>query len=187
MKELSLHILDIIQNSITAKSSLINIKIIEDLINDILIVEIIDNGIGMDEELLEKVLDPFVTTRTTRKIGLGLPLFQALAIQCDGDFKISSKVGQGTNIVASFKYSHIDRPPLGNMADTLITCIMADGNIDYYYEHYYYDEHYYAKNKFIFDTRKVKEKIGELPITDILVINWLKEYFKENLCVLVKR
>ena len=180
MKELSLHILDIIQNSITAKSSIIKIKIIEDLVNDSYCIEIEDNGIGMDEGLLKSVLDPFVTTRTTRKVGLGLPLFQASAIQCGGSFVIKSKQGKGTYVKAVFRHSHIDRPPLGNMADTIITCIMADSNIDYVYEHYF------NNNKFIFDTREVKEKIEELPITDLDVINWLKEYIKENLCVLVK-
>lgn len=180
MKELSLHILDIIQNSITAKSSFIKIKIIEDLVNDTYCIEIEDDGIGMDEELLKKVLDPFVTTRTTRKVGLGLPLFKASAIQCDGSFEIRSQLGTGTFVRAMFRHSHIDRPPLGNMADTIITCIMANSSIDYFYEHYF------KNNKFIFNTREVKEKIEELPITDLSVINWLKEYIKESLCVLVK-
>lgn len=180
MKELSLHILDIVQNSISAKSSFIEIKINEDLIKDILKIEIIDNGIGMDEQLLKKVLDPFTTTRTTRKVGLGLSLFQASAIQCDGSFEIKSKVGQGTYVNASFKHSHIDRPPLGNMVDTLLTCILANENTDYFYEHCYKDK------KFILDTREIKKILVELPITHIEVINWLKEYLKESLSTLVK-
>lgn len=180
MKELSLHILDIIQNSITAKASFIEIKINEDLVNDTYKIEISDNGIGMDEEFLKKVLDPFTTTRLTRKVGLGLPLFQASTLQCDGNFEIKSEVEVGTSVKAVFKHSHIDRPPLGNVSDTIITCIMANNKIDYLYEHKY------NKNKFIFDTREVKKKIGDMPITDIEIISWIKEYIKENISGLVK-
>ena len=121
MRELSLHILDIIQNSIAAEADLIKLYIEKDYEEDELVIEIIDNGSGMDPEEKENVLDPFVTSRTTREVGLGLPLFKEAALQCAGDFNLDSAVGEGTELKAVFQLSHIDRAPVGDIVGTVIS------------------------------------------------------------------
>ena len=135
MEDLSLHILDIVENSIRAKASMVEIKVIEDIRKDLLTIEIKDNGQGIDEETIKKVIDPFFTTRTTRKVGLGLPLLSQAAKESGGDVELESKVGKGTKITATFGYSHIDRKPLGNMEITLITLIAGNPEVDFIYEH----------------------------------------------------
>jgi len=135
VEDLSLHILDIVENSIRAKASRIEIKVVEDIRKDLLTIEIKDNGQGIDEETVKKVLDPFFTTRTTRRVGLGLPLLSQAARESGGDVEIESKVGRGTRIKATFGYSHIDRKPLGNMETTLTTLIAGNPEVDFIYEH----------------------------------------------------
>lgn len=187
MKELSLHILDIVQNAIKAKATLIEIKIIEDLIEDRLIIEIDDNGKGMNQDLLEKVTDPFVTTRDTRRIGLGLSLLKATAQQCEGNLFVESEEGKGTKVYSCFQHSHIDRAPLGKMEDTLITLLIKNeeanpdlGTVDYIYNHQINEQ------SFVFDTREVKKILSNTPIHDPEVLDWIKNYLKENLETLVK-
>jgi len=135
VEDISLHILDIVENSIRARASKINIKIVEDTKEDLLTVEIKDNGNGMDKETLNKVLDPFFTTKISRKVGLGLALFKQSAIESGGDLEIQSEVGIGTTVKAVFNYSHIDRKPLGDMAATLVTLIAGNREINFVYEH----------------------------------------------------
>lgn len=175
MRELSLHILDIAQNSIVAETDEIRIAIIEDYEADRLAICVKDYGKGMDEETLKKVVDPFYTTRTTRKVGLGIPMFKAAAEQCDGSFTIESQLGVGTRIVAEFKHSHIDRMPLGNMADTLITIINSNDKIDMMYTHQI------GNDKFTLNTKEIKKTLGDLPITNLDVLIWLRDYIKDNL------
>lgn len=175
MRELSLHILDIAQNSIVAEADEIRIAIIEDFAEDRLAICIKDDGKGMDSETLKKVVDPFYTTRTTRKVGLGIPMFKAAAEQCEGQFSITSNLGVGTDITAEFKHSHIDRMPLGNMSDTLITIINSNEKIDLMYTHKIENE------KFTLSTKEIKKTLGELPITNLDVLIWLRDYIKENL------
>ncbi len=135
MEDLSLHILDIVENSIRAKASRIEIKVIEDSGKDLLTIEIKDNGEGMDEETVKKVIDPFFTTKSTRKVGLGLPMLRQTARESGGDVEIESKVGRGTRVKATLGYSHIDRKPLGNMGKTLTTLIVGNPEVDLIYEH----------------------------------------------------
>ena len=135
MEDLSLHILDIVENSIRAKASRIEIKVIEDSGKDLLTIEIKDNGEGMDEETVKKVIDPFFTTKSTRKVGLGLPMLRQTARESGGDVEIESKVGRGTRVKATLVYSHIDRKPLGNMGKTLTTLIVGNPEVDLIYEH----------------------------------------------------
>ncbi len=135
MEDLSLHILDIVENSIRAKASRIEIKVIEDIRKDLLTIEIKDNGQGIDEGTVKRVLDPFFTTRTTRKVGLGLPLLSQAARESGGEVEIESKVGRGTRVKATFGYSHIDRKPLGNMEMTLTALIAGNPEVDFTYEH----------------------------------------------------
>ena len=135
MEDLSLHILDVVENSIAAGASKIEVKITEDQASDLLVIEIKDDGRGMDKETLDKVLDPFYTTRTTRRVGMGLSLLAQAAEDSNGNFKINSKVGVGTKIKASFQYSHIDRKPIGDMKTTFITLLMSYPEINFIYTH----------------------------------------------------
>ena len=149
MEDLSLHILDVVENSIEANASKIVIKIIEEKSKDLLVIEIKDNGRGMNRETINKVLDPFYTTRTTRKVGMGLSLLAQAAKESNGDFEISSKVGVGTEVKAVFQYSHIDRKPIGDMKNTLITLMVSYPEINFIYKHQ--DE----KEKFILDSNEI--------------------------------
>ncbi len=135
MEDMSLHILDIVENSIRAKASRIEIKVVEDTRKDLLTIEIKDNGQGIDGETMKKVLDPFFTTKVTRKVGLGLPLLSQAARESGGDIAIESRVGRGTRVKATFGYSHIDRKPLGSMETTLTTLIVGNPEVDFIYEH----------------------------------------------------
>ncbi len=190
MKELSLHILDIVQNSLKANATLIKIKIIEDFINDRLIIDIEDNGKGMSSEFLKTVTDPFVTTRNTRKVGLGISLLKATAEQCEGSLKVESEEGKGTRIHATFKHSHIDRAPLGSIEDTLVTLLITseeamDGEGEKSTVEYIY-EHQINNRSFVFDTREVKKILEGTPINDFEILDWIKGYVKENIETLVK-
>ncbi|MBM7561954.1 ATP-binding protein [Fusibacter tunisiensis] len=180
MKELSLHILDIAQNSIAAEAETLRIAIIEDLESDLLTIKIKDDGHGMDSETVKKVVDPFYTTRTTRKVGLGIPLFKLSAEQCAGRFEINSHLGNGTEIIAIFKHSHIDRVPLGNMTDTLLTIINASEKMDLIYTHSY------NGNCFSLNTREIKKLLDGVSITAIDVMRWLKSYISEGLQEIIK-
>ena len=121
MKEISLNILDVAQNSLRANATEINILVFFDTAADRLTVSIKDNGCGMSQEFVSRVLDPFTTTRTTRRVGLGLPLFRQSALEAGGDFSIESREGKGTEVAAWFRTSHIDRMPLGDLAGTVTT------------------------------------------------------------------
>ena len=135
MQDFSLHILDLVENSITAGAKRIEIYVREDTSKDLLTFKITDNGKGMSEEMLSKVLDPFVTTRTTRKVGLGLSLFAHAAKSCNGDLTVDSTVGEGTKLTATFQLSHIDLKPWGSMVNTLITLILGNPEIEFLYRH----------------------------------------------------
>lgn len=175
MKELSLHVLDIAQNSITAGTSLIEIVVSEDLLANILSITISDNGKGMSKEFLKKVRDPFTTTRTTRSVGMGIPLFESAAIACGGCFDITSELGVGTKVFAQFMHNHIDRQPLGNIAETITTLIFGSPIVDFVYE--------YNVNggTFEFDTRLIKKTLSGAPIDTLEVILWIKEYINEGM------
>lgn len=175
MKELSLHILDIAQNSIKAEAEMLRIAIIENIMEDQLTIKIKDDGIGMDSDTVMKVVDPFYTTRTTRKVGLGIPLFKSSAEQCEGYFNINSQIGKGTEIIAVFKHSHIDRVPLGNMPETIITILNGCDDIDLIYTHDY-NGHIFTLN-----SKEIKKLLDGVPISNNDVIRWLRDYVAEGL------
>lgn len=175
MTEISLHILDIAQNSVKAKAKNIGIDIIEDIDNDVFKVVISDDGSGMDEEFLKNVTDPFKTTRTTRKVGMGLSLFKTAAEVTGGSFGITSKLGVGTVVTAEFVHSSIDRQPLGDMASTITTLIGSDESIDYKYTHTY------NGNEFTFDTGMIREVMQGVSLNTPEVILWIEEYINEGL------
>lgn len=175
MKELSLHILDIAKNSVKAKASLVEIYVNEDEEKNLLTIDINDNGCGMSEEFLKNVKDPFSTTRTTRKVGMGISLFEAAAMQCGGKLDITSEEGVGTKMCVSFQYNHIDRAPLGDMAGTMETLISGSPEIDFLYRH--------TKNgnAFTLDTRELRGILGDVPLDLPEVVLWIDGYIKEGL------
>ena len=174
MRELSLNVLDIVQNSITASANLIEIKLVEDTNNDILKINIFDNGKGMTDEQIKSVTDPFYTTRTTRKIGLGIPLFKMAAEMSGGSFKIESTVGVGTKIYTSYIHSSIDRMPVGNINETVSMLIRMNPDIDFVYTHTFNEKSYSL------DTRELREQLEEVPLDTPEVIDWINEYLTEN-------
>ncbi|MCF7925718.1 MAG: ATP-binding protein [Candidatus Izimaplasma sp.] len=180
MNELSLHILDICQNSISANASLIEIKIQEIIDANTYTIEISDDGHGMNAKTLSQVSDPFFTTRTTRKVGLGISLFKMACELTGGTFSITSKETIGTSIKAIFKHDHVDRAPLGDIEETLTVLLMNEAGIDIRYVHTYNHQTYY------FDSREVKQILGDVPITDYNVILWIKNNIKEGLLSIQK-
>ena len=135
MRDLSLHILDIAENSINAGAKNIEIGIDENIKKDLLTVNISDDGIGMDAEMKEKVTDPFVTSRTTRRVGLGLPLLKLAAEIANGKLRIESVKGKGTKITATFQLSHIDRKPIGKVSDTILTLVAGNPEVNIKFRH----------------------------------------------------
>lgn len=175
MRDLSLHILDIVQNSIKANASAVKVIISEKAESKHLILEIKDNGIGMDNDLLIKVDDPFTTSRITRKIGLGIPLLKESAIKCEGEFNIFSERNIGTKVFATFLISHIDRLPIGDIGDTMITVISANPNIRFVLILKS------SKGYFEIDTEEIKRQLKGVSITEFDVLQWLKEYIDEGI------
>jgi len=174
MKDLSLHILDIAENSVAARADKIEIRISEDKKKDLLSVEVIDNGIGMDEETQKKALNPFYTSKTVRRFGFGLSLLSEAAKAANGHFSIQSEKGEGTRIKADFQYSHIDRKPLGDIGQTIITIVIGNPEIDLIYMH--------KKNnqKYSLDTRKIKARLKEAPINSPAGIRMIREDLKKD-------
>lgn len=175
MKELSLHILDITQNSTRAQAKLVSLTILESSVKNELTIIIQDDGCGIPAEMLRNVTDPFVTTRTTRKVGLGLSLFKAASEGCGGFFEIASEPGVGTKVMGTFMRDHIDRAPLGNMADTIVTMVMSFGEADLLYVHNYNDQ------SFVFSTREIKETLEVLSLNETDILNWIRAFVKEGL------
>lgn len=171
MREIALNILDIAENSVKAKASLIEITVTA--ADNILTVTITDNGKGMSKDFLEKVTDPFTTTRTTRKVGMGIPLFKDAAEMTGGSFEIESEPGRGTCVTARFVIDSIDRAPLGDISDTAVTLLGPD--IDFVWV--------YTVNgrSFTFDTREIKAELGDIPIDSPEIISFLRNLLKENI------
>ncbi len=180
MNELSLHILDICENSISANASLIEITIEENTKNNTYTITITDDGHGMNKKTLSQVSDPFFTTRTTRKVGLGISLFKLACELTGGTFQIDSIEHEGTLIKAEFVRDHVDRAPLGDIEDTLTVLLMNESGIDIRYVHIVDNQRYY------FDSREVKQVLDDVPITDYNVILWIKNTIKEGLLSIQK-
>lgn len=175
MPEISLNILDVAENSVRAGASLIEIRVSVQTEDDTLTVVIKDDGCGMSAEQAEKVQDPFYTTRTTRRVGLGVPFFKQAAEGTGGGFSIVSEIGKGTVVTAVFGLSHIDRMPLGNISSTIHTLVVFHEKIHFIYTYRY------NKNEFVLDTRELREILGEdISFTDLEVSRFIKEFLEEN-------
>ena len=174
MEELSLHLLDLIQNSVKAGASLIEIIITEKA--GLLTIELNDNGCGMSEEFLQRVESPFTTTRTTRKVGLGIPLFKQAALMAGGDFGIFSRQGEGTRIKASFEINNIDRAPMGDLAGTILGQVLSTPVTPDYRLLYAVED-----ASFEFDTREIRRQLEGVPLDAPNVIAWMKDYLEEGI------
>jgi len=169
VRELSLHLLDIAENSVASGASQIKIRVVEAIKIDLLQMSVEDNGKGMDTAMVASVTDPFVTSRTTRKVGLGIPLLKEAAEACNGFLTITSQVGVGTTVFVQFQRSHIDRMPLGDIAETFLTLLIANPAIHWLF-HYQVDD-----EAFDFDDAPIKTELDGLPYTEPDILNFLRE------------
>lgn len=170
MREISLHILDLVQNSIEAGARNISLTVIEDSLADRLIVRVTDDGRGMDDNTKLQVLNPFYTTRLTRRVGLGLPLIDMSTSHCDGKLNIASDVGMGTSVEANWRLSHLDRPPLGDLAATVKAIFAGNPDINIRYTHQI------DSKSFTASSREIREILDGVPITQPDVLEWLTIY-----------
>lgn len=174
MLELAAHILDIAENSIRAGAKLIKINIDENIVNDSLSIEIIDDGQGMKPEEIKKALDPFYTTKTVRRIGLGLPLLADATQRAGGHFDLKSQEGEGTTVRASFGLNHIDRQPLGDIISTLIILIAGNSSVDFVYKRRCNDR------QFEMDTRNIRKEIDDIPMNHPEILKYIREVLEEG-------
>ncbi len=175
MKEIALHILDIAENSISAGARNITIDIHEDLTRDRLTITITDDGKGMDAAEIERVVDPFVTSRTTRRVGLGIPLLKAAAEACQGGLTICSAPGQGTTLTVLFQHSHIDRMPLGDLPGTFLTLLIGYPNIHWTFR-------YRVNNQeFLFDDTPIKQELDGVPLTEPSILAFLRNILEDGI------
>ena len=174
MKELSLHLLDVAQNSVTAGARHIDLTLTEDE-HQVCRLTIADDGCGMTPEFLAQVTDPFATTRTTRKVGLGLPLLRMAAEQTGGVLNIESQVDAGTTVTVLFHGSHIDCPPLGDLSGTVALLIQGAPNVEWTWTHTT------PKGSYVLDTRQLREVLGpDVPLSEPAVALWIGEYLQEQ-------
>lgn len=174
MRELSLNILDIVQNSVSAGASLIEVLVKENTESKTLVIKITDNGKGMTPEQVENAKDPFFTTRTTRKVGMGIPLFKLAAEQTGGSFSITSKLGVGTEIETVFKTDNIDFTPLGDVASTVATAVCMNEDRDFIYTRIK------DGKEFVFRSADIKKILDGVSLATPSVIKWVEDYLKEN-------
>ncbi len=174
MKELSLHLLDVAKNSVAAGAEHISITLDEDQ-DGWLTIAIADDGRGMEPEFLARVTDPFTTTRTTRKVGLGLPLLRLTAEQTGGSLDIQSAVGTGTTLAARFQRRHLDCPPLGDLSGAVALLIQGSPDVAWTVEHST------PSGSYVFSTAEVQEILGEdIPLNAPEVFAWMSEYLAEQ-------
>lgn len=174
MTELSLNVLDVAENSIKAKASLVEISVTANTQSDLLTIVISDNGCGMSEETLNKVTDPFFTSRTTRKVGLGVSFFKLAAESSGGEFSIISAENVGTTVNASFRISNIDRMPLGDMPSTVHSLVTLNEDTDFIYTYTVDDR------SFTLDTREFKEILGGVSFNIPEISAYIRDYLVEN-------
>ncbi len=176
MRELSLHILDLVQNSIEAGALQVILEIIEDTkVSDTMTIRVTDDGRGMDEATRKTAFDPFVTTRATCRVGLGLSLIDMSTKRCGGYVTIDSAPGRGTAVEALYKHSHLDRQPLGNIVETVKTIVIANPDLAFRYCHTV------NNNTFSFATQEITGILGNISLTHPDVLVWLHGYLTHGL------
>lgn len=175
IEDLCFHVVDVVQNSVTAGADRVEITITVSRRRDLVRLEINDNGRGMDAETLRRVQDPFYTTKTGKKVGLGIPLMKETALHCDGVFEMTSRPGEGTRIRADYRFSHIDTPPMGPVAEMMLQLIAATPGVDMVFA-WISDA-----GRFDVSTGGIREQIGDMSLTHPAVLGFLREYLEENL------
>jgi len=175
LRELALHLLDIAENSVSSNAQNILIEVGEDTRSNRLYFVIQDDGVGMDSDTVAQITDPFVTSRTTRKVGLGIPLLKAAAEACNGNLKINSTPGKGTSVEVEFQRNHIDLMPLGNIACTIQTLVIGSPEIHWQF--------IYRANEqvFEFDDEFIKQVLGDIPLSEPGVITYIREYLQDGI------
>ena len=176
MNELSLYILDLVQNSVAAMAKRVTVDVSIRELRDEITIGILDDGKGMDAEFLERVTSPFTTTRTTRKVGLGIPMVKQLCEGCDGRFSIESAVGVGTRLTLVMRASHIDLPPLGDLPGTMVTLVTGSPEKPEFSLRYATD-----RGSFSFDTAQIREALGGVPLNAPEVLTWIRDYIAEGI------
>ena len=178
MRELSLNVMDIVQNSISAGAGLVEIAVEEDKSQKKLSISVMDNGKGMSAQQLENVTNPFFTTRTTRNVGLGIPLFKMEAEMTGGNFTIDSELGKGTSLKAVFCTDSVDMIPLGDINGIIHLLVTCNPDMDFKFTRAVTEE---TEQAFIMDTRELKEALGgEVSLAEPDVVLWIKEYLQEQ-------
>ncbi|ACN14761.1 sensory signal transduction histidine kinase (ATPase domain protein) [Desulforapulum autotrophicum HRM2] len=173
MKELSLHILDLVENSIQAGATQIDIKIDETHLHTHIKITVTDNGKGIDPAMLAVISDPFVTSRTTRRVGLGIALFKAASERCEGIFSIQSRQGNGTTVTATFAIDHLDRAPLGDLGATMTTLIAGYPDIGIRYHHILFQD------SFTMNTAELKSGLDTVELNDPAILSRIKEMIND--------
>lgn len=173
MNDISLHIMDIVQNSISAGATYIGISVEKK--QDLLSVTVSDNGKGMSPEQVSRLSDPFFTSRTTRKVGMGIPLLQMSARQSGGDIHIESELGTGTVVRADFVYSHIDRPPVGDLANIFMLIVSSNPSLHFVLSAS--DD----EDEYVFDTEEARELLGENCFRDLTLVREIESIIRENI------
>lgn len=175
MRELALHLLDIAQNSVAAGATTIQVSVLEDNIQDRLQMIVQDDGKGMTPEIMDQVTDPFFTSRTTRKVGLGLPLLKEAAESCQGSLKLQSEPGRGTLVNVEFQRSHIDRMPLGDLSGTFLTMLVSAPQIRWIFRYALNGEEFYL------DSQPIIETLGGVSITEPSILTFIRETISQGL------
>ncbi|WP_232468296.1 ATP-binding protein [Alkalitalea saponilacus] len=175
MKDLSMHMMDIARNSVRAGAKVVEISLNFQSIDNSMELSISDDGCGMDQETVNKVTDPFVSTRITRKVGLGLPFLKMNAEQTGGSISIDSEPGRGTRVKAGFLRGHIDCIPLGDIPGTVALLICGTPDVDFII-HITQDE-----KRFNLNSKEVKDELGDVGVYNPEVVNFLREMVKENM------
>lgn len=175
MEELALHILDLLENSLAAGAGRLELNITEDAAANRLIIEVADDGRGMNKEQAGAALDPFFTTRRTRRVGLGLPLLKSTAEQCEGSLTLASQPGKGTRVVATMALNHVDCPPLGNLGATIAAVLGGEEPPELLYRHRVNGK------EFTFSTAWLKTHLGEVPLQMAPVLKWVQDYINRSI------
>lgn len=181
MQELSMNVLDVAENSVAAGATLVSLTLCFTTADSRLVITIDDNGKGIAPEMLANITDPFVTSRKTRKVGLGLPFFKMAAEMTGGGLEIASTVGKGTRVTATFTTGHIDLAPLGDMAGSVASLMQCNPDIDFVYTVSCDGDSFCA------DTRELRALLDGVPFSTPEVALWLREYLAENTNPILKR
>lgn len=174
MRDISLHVLDLVQNSLTAAATTVYITLDEDLANNLLCLTVRDDGCGMSEEQCRSALDPFYTTRTTRSVGLGLPLLQAATERAGGQVRLLSQPGKGTTVIATFEHDNLDRAPIGDMSLTLMSIIALNKHCQFTYQHRR------GEQEFTLSSEELRRELAGVPLDHPQIAAWIRDYVREH-------